>query len=381
MPSKNSSDIESSTVSTSNPSRRAQKEHTPRGRWTKPLEWWGTRQLIRLLNLVGRCTPRSFLTPLGRFLGMAAYYTMPRYRKVAHGNLQRAYGGQWDEAGIERVAKDSFRHIGITMVEFFLRQPRITPQEVEREVRFEGREHYEAAFARGKGVILITAHYGNWEMMGPRLIRAGYKVSAVSRTADDPGLESMIESIRTRCGLQQIPRQQAARQGLAALRRNEILAILLDQNTAEGGLFVPFYGYPASTATGPAVFGLKTGAAIVPTFCVREPDGSHTMRAWPPIYPEATGDRQADIHRLTAAITRVIEQQIRERPELWCWLHNRWKMQPPRQEPEPDGGACASREKGPSSASPASRPGQTDPGAEPEPHRGLSSDDPDAPRP
>jgi KDO2-lipid IV(A) lauroyltransferase len=300
----------------------------PRARWTKPLEWWATRLLIRGLFVVGRCTPRTALPGIGRALGRLAWRGMPRYRKVALQNLTWAYGQEWTRELIERTARSSFEHVGMTLVEFFLRQPRITPEEVEKEVRFEGQAYYQEAFARGRGILLVTAHYGNWEMMGPRLFRAGYRVSAVSRTADDPGLERMIEAVRTRCGLQQIPRRQAARQGLAALRRNEILAILLDQNTAEGGVFVPFYGKPASTATGPAVFALKTGAAIVPTFCLREPDGTHVMRAWPPIYPEPSGDRQRDILDLTARITRVIEQQVRERPELWCWLHNRWKLQP-----------------------------------------------------
>jgi KDO2-lipid IV(A) lauroyltransferase len=299
-----------------------------RGRWTKPLEWWLTRTLVRTLRLVGKLTPKRCLAPLGRALGAGAYRTMRRYRLVALGNLRRVYGEQWDDARIERLARESFGHVGITLVEFFLRQPGITPAEIEREVAFEGQEYYEEAFARGKGVILVTGHYGNWEMMGPRLALAGYQVNAISRTADDPGLEHMIESIRTRSGLKQIPRRQAARLGLAALRRNEILAILLDQNTAEGGIFVPFFGHPASTATGPAVFALKTGAALVPTFCLREADGTHRMRVWPPIYPEPSGDRQRDIERLTAAVTRVIEEQIRERPELWTWLHNRWKLQP-----------------------------------------------------
>jgi KDO2-lipid IV(A) lauroyltransferase len=319
----------------------------PKKRWSKPLEWWATRQLITALNLIGRCTPRAALPGIGRALGMAAFHGMRRYRTVARANLQRAYGHEWSEEKIEQVARESFRHLGITLIEFFLREPRITGAEVEREVRFEGQAHYEEAFARGKGVILVTAHYGNWEMMGPRLHRSGYRVSAVSRTADDPGLERMIESIRQRCGLQQIPRRQAARQGLAALRRNEILAILLDQNTAEGGVFVPFYGYPASTATGPAVFALKTGAAIVPTFCLREPDGTHVMKAWPPIYPTSTGERTEDVRRLTAEITQVIELQIRERPELWCWLHNRWKLQPPPEERALEGPQPDFREKGP----------------------------------
>lgn len=309
-------------------SHAAEEKVQPTPRWSKPIEWWLTRQLVRALSVVGSLLPRHAFAPLGRTLGMGAFHTMTRYRKVALANLRRAYGSEWSEEQIQSVARESFRNLGITLIEFFLRQPRITAEEVEREVRFEGQEHYEEAFKRGKGVLLITAHYGNWEMMGPRLHRAGYRVSAVSRTADDPGTEHMIEQIRTRCGLQQIPRKLAARMGLAALRRNEILAILLDQNTAEGGIFVPFFGYPASTATGPAVFALKTGAAIVPTFCIREADGTHRMKAWPPIYPESTGDRARDVERLTAEITRVIELQIRERPELWFWLHNRWKLQP-----------------------------------------------------
>jgi Kdo2-lipid IVA lauroyltransferase/acyltransferase len=328
------------------PAANAAKGAEKPRRWSKPLEWWLTRGLVRGLSLVGACTPRAALAPLGRGLGMLAYHTMTRYRKVAHANLRRAYGESWSEAERERVARESFRHLGITLVEFFLRQPRISPEEVEREVRFEGQEHFEAAFARGKGVLLVTAHYGNWEMMGPRLARAGYTVSAVSRTADDPGLERMIETIRTRCGLRQIPRRQAARQGLAALRRNEILAILLDQNTLEGGIFVPFFGYPASTATGPALFSMKTGAALVPTFCLREADGTHTMKAWPPIYPEAAEDRAKTVENLTAAVTHVIELQIRERPELWCWLHNRWKVQPADAGIEPEA-PPARGEKGP----------------------------------
>ncbi len=310
-------------------------------RWTKPLEWWLTRGLLRTLLVVGRFTPRAALGPLGRAFGTAAYYCMRRYRVVALANLRRAFGDEWDDARIRRTAMASFHHLGTTLVEFFLRQPRLTLEDAGREIAFIGQEHYEEAKARGKGILLITAHYGNWEIMGPKLVHSGYPISAISRTADDPGIESMIESIRSRSGYQQIPRRQAARQGLAVLRRNEVLGVLLDQNTLEGGVFVPFFGYPASTATGPAVFALKTGAALVPTFCIREPDGSHVIRAWPPIYPEPSGDRQRDIQDLTAAVTRVIEQQIRERPELWCWLHNRWKLQPedvaPSQQAVPGG--------------------------------------------
>src|SRR5688572_11163840 len=114
----------------------SESEIEKKGRWSKPLEWWATRQLIRTLNVVGRITPRSALAPIGRGLGMGAYHTMRRYRLVAQDNLRRVYGSEWDDARIEATAKESFRQLGITLMEFFLRQPKITPDEVEREVRF-----------------------------------------------------------------------------------------------------------------------------------------------------------------------------------------------------------------------------------------------------
>ena len=271
-------------------------------------------------------------------MGRLAYRVMARYRKVALANIARAFP-EWEPERCERLAREAFDNVGLTIVEFFLQLPRLTEAEVGRLVRFEGQEHYESALGRGKGVILVTAHYGNWEMMGPALQRSGYQVSAVSRTQEDPGLERSIEAIRVRSGMRQLPRKSAAREGLATLKRNEILAILLDQNAAEGGVFVPFFGHPASTAVGPAIFALKTGAAIVPTFCIRNPDGTHVMRAHPPIIPEPTGDRAADAWRLTARMTSVIEAQIREQPELWCWLHNRWKLQP-AQGTEAPGAVC-----------------------------------------
>jgi KDO2-lipid IV(A) lauroyltransferase len=252
---------------------------------------------------------------------------MPRYRKVAIANLRRAYGDEWDEAALRRLALQSFQNLGITLAEFGLRMPRLTLEAAQREVRFEGKQHFEEALARGKGVILVSAHYGNWELIGPRLAAEGYCVNGISRKADDAGMDRLITSVRTR-HCRQIPRAQAAREGLAALRRNEVLAIGLDQNTVKGGVFVPFFGHPASTATGPAAFALKTGAAVIPTFCIREPNGDPIVKALPPIYACPTENRAEDIQRLTAEMTQVIETQIRQRPELWMWLHNRWKHQP-----------------------------------------------------
>src|SRR5688500_217090 len=135
-------------------------------------------------------------------------------------------------------------------------------------------------------------------MIGPRMSQAGYPITGTTRPTDDAGSEPLVARVSARYTWQ-IARAQAARDGRAARRRNELMAIMLEQNAHRGGVFVPCFGRPASTATSAAAFALRTGAALIPTFCTRERDGTHTIHAWKPIYPCPTGDRASDLHRLT----------------------------------------------------------------------------------
>lgn len=264
----------------------------------------------------------------GRAFGLACYYTMPRYRRVALSNLRLAFGCAWDERRIRRAAKDSFAHLGTTLIEFFLHQPRFNQADVERWLFWDGQEHLEAAFARGRGVVLITAHYGNWEMLSPRISASGYLLNAIVRDADDPGLNAIINGIRAQWGATVYPRRQGPRRALELLRRNELLVVHLDQNIAEGGMFVEFFGRPASTATGAARLAHRTGAALVCAFTIRQPDRTHRIRVLPPLLPDTEAPEEDETRRLTVELTRRIEAQIVEQPEQWWWLHNRWKMQP-----------------------------------------------------
>src|SRR5688572_8459516 len=163
------------------PPERALPTPAPKGRWSKPLEWWVSRQLVHALNFAGMMAPKTAPKPIGRALGLLAYSGMPRYRKVAIANLRRAYGDEWDEAALHSLARESFQNVGITLAEFCLRMPRLTLEDAQREVRFEGKQHFEEALARGKGVILVSAHYGNWELIGPRVAAEGYCVNGISR--------------------------------------------------------------------------------------------------------------------------------------------------------------------------------------------------------
>jgi KDO2-lipid IV(A) lauroyltransferase len=281
--------------------------------------------LIRLARLL----PMPWAERLGAAVGDLVYWCVPRYRAVARRNMAAAL--EWEAPRVEAAVRQVFRNIGKTLIEF-LRMPIISPSEIRQLCHLEGLEYVHAGLAAGRGVLLITAHYGNWELIAARLVEAGVRLNVVARDADDPATNAMINGIREQCGYRVIPRQSAPRGVLAALRRNEVVAMLIDQNTIEGGEFVPFFGRLAATVTGPAVLALRTGAAVIPGFCRRRPDDSHLAFGFPPVTLPRTGDMDADVRALTAHLTALIEAQVRADPTQWFWIHDRWRHRPPEEQ-------------------------------------------------
>ena len=263
-------------------------------------------------------------------MGTLGFRVFPRYRTMAIRNLTSVFGDAWDEARIHATARDVFRHIGMNLMEF-LRFPGTNGERLDALVRVEGEEHARAAMARGKGILAITSHFGNFELFAATFARRGYPLSVIARNADDDGTNALINGLREGMGYHVFPRSNAARRSIAALRRNEVLGVLPDQNDI-GGIFVPFFGRAAATAAGPATMALRTGATVLPAFIHREPDNTHVVKIYPPIAYEDTGDREADVRNLTIAINEAIERAIREHPEQWFWLHNRWKTRPPEEQ-------------------------------------------------
>jgi Kdo2-lipid IVA lauroyltransferase/acyltransferase len=295
-------------------------------RRTKLIELWITRQTARSLLWGLRWLPDRALLGFGAMLGSLFYATLHQYRRVARANLQRAFGDTWSEETIERMVRRSFRHCGQTLAEF-MTMSSWSSAEVEKRVELRGRHHLDAALAQGRGALLVTAHYGNWELMAARLVRAGYALHVIARDADDPATNALINWIRGKCGYDVISRRDATRPALECLRRNECLGILLDQNTVSGEVYVDFFGHPAATAPGPAILARRTGAPLVPIFDRRREDGTHVVEFQPPLEWTATGDREADVLTITAQLTQTIERQIRAEPAQWFWIHNRWKRQ------------------------------------------------------
>lgn len=301
-------------------------------RRTKPIELWITRLTARSLLWSLRWVPDRALLGFGSALGRLFYVSLHRYRRVARRNLRRTFGAigpgasAWSDEEIERMVRLSFRHCGQTLAEF-MAMPYRSSAEIERRVELRGAHHLDAALARGRGAILVTAHYGNWELMAARIVGAGYPLSVIARDVDDPATNALINWIRRGCGYEVISRRRATRPALECLRRNELLGILLDQNTVSGEVYVDFFGRPAATAPGPAILALRTGAPLIPLFARRQEDGSHVVQLQPPLDWVATGDRDQDVVRITAQLTQAIERQIRAEPAQWFWIHNRWKKQ------------------------------------------------------
>jgi KDO2-lipid IV(A) lauroyltransferase len=295
-------------------------------RRSKTLELWATRQFARSLLAVGHLMPDFALPALGAGVGRMLALAMPRWRRVARENLRRALGVELSDAQIERLLRRNFTHYGRTLVEFLVMR-RWRGVELERRVKLEGREWAEAALEKQQGVILVTAHYGNWELLAARVAHAGYPLNVIARDADDPGTNELINRIRGDCGYRVISRRDSARPALRCLRQNEMLGILLDQNTLSGEVFVPFFGHPAATATGPAVLARRTGATILPIFSRRRPDGTHLARFLPPVEFAVTDNQERDLHEITARVTAVIEAEVRSEPTQWLWIHQRWKKQ------------------------------------------------------
>lgn len=264
---------------------------------------------------------------VGRRVGDLLWWVLPRRRRVALENLQRSFGGERSPAEIQRLARRSFQHLGMSLIEscrYFLRPTHV----MLSRVRVEGREHVQAAAAHGRGVLILTAHFGNWELLAATHGLAGFGLSVVVRPLDNPYLEALIARARERSGLRAISKRDAVQGVRAALARGECIGILLDQDAGRDGVFVPFLGHPASTSRALAVLAIKTRAPVVPAFIHRLPDGGHELVLDPEIPLAITGDLDHDIEVNTARFTEAIEHHVLAHPEQWFWVHRRWKSRP-----------------------------------------------------
>lgn len=253
----------------------------------------------------------------GEKLAMVLFRLDKKHRERTKANLALAFP-EWSEEKREQTALEVYKHFGRTAAEV-MRTPLRTVEEVN-SAEVIGRENLENAHALGKGVLITTAHYGNWERFAHWFTVNGYTLNVVARDANQGAVTQKINAIRTQAGAEVMSRGNAARAILSKLKTGDLVGILNDQNN--GDCFVPFFGQPCGTAMGPAVMHLRTGAPIIPCYFTRLGTGRYRAEFHEPIDSDSL-DR--DQERITARINEVLESQIRKHPEQWLWLHDRWK--------------------------------------------------------
>jgi KDO2-lipid IV(A) lauroyltransferase len=247
--------------------------------------------------------------------------------KVAIGNMRNLYPNE-DEGKLKTITRKMCMHFGRFIVEAG-RLKILDKETADRLVRFEGLEILKEASARGKGVILATAHFGHFEIANGALALLGFPVWSVIRTVDNEGIDRITDDCRTATGLKVIKREHSAMEIIKKLREGCIVTVAVDQNAGFNNIFVPFFGKLCATVVTPAVASLRTGAAVIPYFSFYDhATGTYTAKFWPRITIQPTGDRSADIRLITMKINDALEEAIRHAPEQWLWFHKRWKTQP-----------------------------------------------------
>ncbi len=283
--------------------------------------------LLRAAAAVLGLVPARLASALGAAFGALAWAVASGERNKALASLAVAFPEK-SEPERRALARASFQHLGRAAFELVC--VRQLDRRVDAWVEWppQSRAVLDAALARRRGVVFVSGHVGNWELLARRVALAGYPCQTIAKETSDPRTTALVERFRASGHLKSIwrGRPNAVKEMLRALKRGEILGLLIDQDTDVQSVFVPFFGRPAKTPRAAADLALRTGAAVVAGFCRRVAPGRYTLSFEE--VPLPPGDREAAALALTATLTRRIEDAVRAAPEQWVWLHQRWRSRP-----------------------------------------------------
>lgn len=293
------------------------------------LEYFAAWTGIKLLGILPRGAARF---AGARFVALA-YALRPSLQRVANINLQVAFP-TWTDAQRKQMIRGMIRQIG-WMAGEFSQFPKHTPEMIERIVVIDGAENFTNAQGKGKGVLFLTGHMSAWELAPFAHAMYGHALHFLVRPIANPRVDALINRYRCLSGNQPIDKNRSARAMLKVLGQGGTVGILSDHNASlDEGVFVDFFGVPASTTSGLARIALHTDAAVVPGFlCWDERAGKYRLQFQPAVELVRTGDEHEEIRENTARFTRVIEDYVRAHPEQWLWVHRRWKTRPPGEKP------------------------------------------------
>lgn len=281
---------------------------------------------LTFCSLIIRVIPGRWLYGFAQGAAKIGYRLARRQRRIALESLSIAFGNDKTKEEKEKIARDCFIYMAKSGLEMMYLMDK--PQLLKRKVKIVGREHLDQALARGKGVILVSAHFGNFPLMLVGLCLQGYTTAAIMRPMRDTRVEKFFMEKRSKLGVKTIysqPRKECVDNTIRSLRNNELVFIPLDQNFGTSGVFVDFFGTKAATATGPAVLARRTKATILPCFIVRQKDETHKIICEPPLELDEGRTEQESILSNIQKLTSIIESYIRRYPTEWGWIHRRWK--------------------------------------------------------
>jgi KDO2-lipid IV(A) lauroyltransferase len=262
----------------------------------------------------------------GAMLGRLFHAVDGGHRRLAIDNLQAAFPPR-TRSECAAVARRMFEHFGQLLM-VLLKFSTLSPEEMLRHVEFDGEERVRAAHAHGRGVLLFTGHFGFWEINALVHALVLQPMSVLARPLDNPMLHDLLERVRTSTGNGVIYRRGAIRRVLRALGSNQAVAVLIDQHMQSAdAVYVDFFNRPASTTSALAALALKTGAPVIPVFALPLPGGRFRMVYEHPVDPPPADDPEA-LREFTQRCTDVLEMYVRRYPDLWLWMHRRWRDVP-----------------------------------------------------
>lgn len=285
---------------------------------------------MRIFTYLNGIVPLSWNYFLGRTLGTIAYWTVAHHRRIAFEGLAIAF----PEKSLKqrkRIVRNMFVFMAQGSFELLHYLKNLNQLQ---NIRIEGEEFLKAALAKGKGVIIVTAHLGNFPLMSLKLAKQGYPVSFVTRPMRDEKTSEYVHNLRSAAGVKTIfsyPRRECVNGIIRALNSNEIVVMQMDQNFGTGGVWVKFFGKLAATPVGPIVLALRTESAIVPAYIYRESGVRHCVKISPEQKLEIYADKDQTVLANAVRLTRIIEEWIRKEAFQWGWIHRRWKSRPSKE--------------------------------------------------
>jgi len=282
---------------------------------------------VKIFSMIVILLPWKVNYWLANRVGELSYIFLAKRRRLTIDNLTQAFKNQYNKEEIRQLAINTFRNFAKSIIEF-ISLPKINKDNVDNFVSIRGLENLDEAKKRGKGIIILSSHLGNWELMAKALTLKGYSLTIMVRRQRNKLVEGLIEQQRNKSKIKTLSHTVAPKEILQILKNNEIIGMIADQDGGEKGVFIDFFGQLASTIPSPVVFTKRSGAELIPLFDIRQKDGHHIVIIEPPYQLTTSSNIKKDILDNTQQLSYKLESYIRQYPEQWFWLHNRWATKP-----------------------------------------------------